>query len=890
MLGESSQPTPRTHLPAGTRIGKYEVIEQLAASEHASVYKCHDPVLDRLVTIKQVPSAAGAEQLERYRREARILAQLGNEEPGVTTVHELLEQDDGLCLVMEYVPGRSLESLMDENVAPAEPKAALHILWQLAGALHKAHQAGIVHRDIRPANIIVGEGLRAKITDFHMASSPAGATAALPDSARYIAPELLAGGAVDGRADMYSLGFVAYEMLLGRRRFNELFAEVIGDEIGRARRWMDWHGNELLAAPPLHSIVASVPRSLADIVARMIAKDPSQRFASMETLARTLRGTFSARRVLAAMAMGSAGPLELTGGGPIVKSRAPALARPGRGDEDIPELMAATIPAAGRPRRGRLAAVMLTFAALVAVGVALGVRSYLNASRRKQAADDAYAVAMASYGQGDYTRALREFSELHATYPRQPAAVKASVLAALARGQLAMAEDDFAAAAEQRTDAARQLNAAADDRREVTDWLPLAREHISEFDKMLRASRAFAAAAQQAEADLKAGNFDAVREAVSRTLPPLAIAPARKGQLADLTTRLRVAEFSAQFTAYLSAAKALAGDGNMTGAERELAKAGEVIASSLPEEIDPNDVERLRGELDSVRQYVADERVYQAEIANADAARRGGDKAGELAALQAAAAVRPSDDLAQQIAALSRELAVGQARQLKIADDLEQARTVLQNALAVAADPVVEAELADVKKLIRQRTLLAAGDAALRDGKLAEALAKFTEADSLGATAATTDRVSLVRHKTQLATGDEMLAAKKYVEAAAAYEKAREVRPVESAVVAERLAALVSRQEYDRLMTKAAAAQGEGNWAEALRSLMQAKAAHDSSEVNQQITQVRYRQALTLGAEAMTRGDYRAARAYFLMAKSFQDTEEVKLQLADAEKMLQAGE
>lgn len=904
MPADNSQSVPRTELPPGAEIGRYKVLERISADAHVAVYKCRDPVLDRLVAVKHVPKTAPADLADRCRHEARILARLGSEEPAIATVHELLERDDGLFLVMEYLPGRSLESLMDDNVAPAEPKAALHILWQLAAALHKAHLAGVVHRDIRPESILVTENLRAKIIDFSLASGAGATTTALPGSTRYIAPELLTGRAVDGRADMYSLGFVAYEMLLGRRKFNEVFADVIDGEHGRARRWMDWHGNELLAPPPLHSLVPSVPAALSDIVARMIAKDPNQRFPSMEALARTVRGTFSARRALAAMGATKpvASPLATRAGelaepppalssrGETAKSPPLVLEPPARREEVIPELVAPSAAPAPRRGRGRFALVTVAILAILGAGVALGVRAAIKASHRKQTAADAFNRAMDLYAQGNYQQALGEFSQLRDAYPQEPAAFQASVLVPLCRGQLAMAGDNFSAAAEAHAAAAQQLQAVQAGRVDLKGWAVQANGLLAQYDKLLQAGKAFAEALAEARDQLGSGNFDAVREAISQRLPPLALTPARNAQLVALADELKMAEFSAQFGSHLSAAKALAGSGSMAEADGELAKAGEMLGSPPPNVLTPADLQRLRGQLEAARKALVDERAYQAKVTEADSARQKGDKAAELEALRAAAAIKPSDDLSREIAALTGQVTVQQAAELKAAGKLAEAGSLLQRALETSSDPALQAELADVQRLIRQRALLEAGDKALQNGRLDEALSRYLDADRLGATADTADKLSLARQRVQIAKGDELADARQYAEAAAAYELARKARPAEAGLIDERLATLAKRQQYDQFLAKARAAEAQDNWAEAVRELLKAKAVSDTPEVNERITDARYKQALALGVAAMGRNDYKAARAYFLMAKGFRDTEEAKAMLADAEKKLKGEE
>jgi len=299
MASEPSKQTNRTEavgLQPGTKIGKYEVILRLAVGGQAIIYKCRDPVLGRDVAIKQISTHLAEDTgfLERFRAEAQVLARLGSEQPEVVIVHDLVEDTQGLFIVMEFVSGTSLETTLCNNPGPVELKAALQILWRLCAALHSVHAAGIIHRDIKPSNIIITEGLRPKITDFGVAATSSSQASMVLGTTKYMAPELFGGGPVDGRADMYSLGFVTYEMLIGREKFNEIFADIVRDRHAESLRWMKWHSNNQVVAPPLHEVNPVVPASLSSIVARMTAKDPGDRFESMESLGRAIKRSFSA--------------------------------------------------------------------------------------------------------------------------------------------------------------------------------------------------------------------------------------------------------------------------------------------------------------------------------------------------------------------------------------------------------------------------------------------------------------------------------------------------------------------------------------------------------------------------------------------------------------------
>ncbi len=278
----------------GEEIGRYEVVDRIAIGGQSIIYKCHDPTLDRSVAIKQISSHLAEDKmfLDRFRTEAQILARLGAEQPEVVTIHDLLENKQGLFIVMEFVEGISLEKTLSGNPGPVELKATLQVLWRLCSALHTVHAAGVIHRDIKPSNVIIADGLRPMITDFGVAATSSGEASMVMGTTKYMAPELFTGGYVDGRADMYSLGFIAYEMLVGREKFNEIFADIVRDRTAEKVRWMKWHSNPKVSAPPPHEVNPAVPITLSNIVLKMIAKDSEQRFGGMEDLGRAIKLTF----------------------------------------------------------------------------------------------------------------------------------------------------------------------------------------------------------------------------------------------------------------------------------------------------------------------------------------------------------------------------------------------------------------------------------------------------------------------------------------------------------------------------------------------------------------------------------------------------------------------
>src|SRR5262245_47478380 len=214
-------------MPNPTKLGRYQIEAKLGQGGMGSVFRAKDPVLDRTVAIKTLggtfglPSEHRAEFLERFQREARAAGRLSH--PNIVGVHDLGvdESSDTPFIVMEYVPGVSLATVLKEN--PALPVSqALEIVEQVGAALDEAHRHGIVHRDIKPANVFLDDRGRVKVGDFGIArleDSELTQTGVGLGTPGYIAPEVLRGGRADARSDLFALGVLAYALLAGRKPF-----------------------------------------------------------------------------------------------------------------------------------------------------------------------------------------------------------------------------------------------------------------------------------------------------------------------------------------------------------------------------------------------------------------------------------------------------------------------------------------------------------------------------------------------------------------------------------------------------------------------------------------------------------------------------------------------
>ena len=263
------------------RLGRYELLGELGRGAMGIVYRARDPIIDRVVALKTIDSGrsgeAAASFTERFFQEARSAGRLNH--PNIVTIYDAGDAGGQAYIAMEFLEGTGLREMLDEQ-APLPIARAVEIAGQVARGLAYAHEHGVVHRDVKPANIIILRNRRPKITDFGIARLGeadvlAGSRAGSP---KYMSPEQIRGdGALDGRSDIFSLGAVLYEMLTGRQPFGG--AEVV--DIMRTVL------QDTPQPPSAHN--ARVPPELDALVLRMLAKRPDERHPSARWLYRELR-------------------------------------------------------------------------------------------------------------------------------------------------------------------------------------------------------------------------------------------------------------------------------------------------------------------------------------------------------------------------------------------------------------------------------------------------------------------------------------------------------------------------------------------------------------------------------------------------------------------------
>jgi serine/threonine protein kinase len=296
-------------LVPGQQLGHYRIAALIGRGGMGAVYKAHDARLDRDVAIKVLPTevTADPERRQRFHQEAQLAAAFSH--PNIATVYDIGEHEGGTFIVMELVPGESLRDLV--SAGPLELDRAIEIAAGIAAGLARAHEEGILHRDLKPDNVVLADDDVPKILDFglgkltedadrsdgSLAEMSAATTRTSPDLTRagqllgtlsYMSPEQVKGRPADARSDLFSFGVVLYEMLAGSRPFAgdsnlDTATAILRDD-----------------PPPLGKLRQDIPTDVEEILDRCLAKDPDGRFASGEELLGAMRAAKRRRQTPAA--------------------------------------------------------------------------------------------------------------------------------------------------------------------------------------------------------------------------------------------------------------------------------------------------------------------------------------------------------------------------------------------------------------------------------------------------------------------------------------------------------------------------------------------------------------------------------------------------------------
>ena len=269
------------------RVGRYQLLGKLGEGSMATVFRAFDPELDREVALKMLKYKLACNQkfLDYFEQEARTIASMNH--PNIVSVYEVIDAFSTRFIVMEKLRGENLQEILKRDGA-FSIRATRHILNQVVNALEYAHsrgEHGIMHRDIKPANIVIDHQGHIKLTDFGIASPPRDDDFDLVGTPSYVAPEIVEGDSFDGRADIYSLGVTAYQLLTNSLPFT---ASRLKDLLKQHRE---------SEAPDIRFMCLEIDDALATFVEWSLSKDPSQRLYDWKRIRKLLSYEASSREL-----------------------------------------------------------------------------------------------------------------------------------------------------------------------------------------------------------------------------------------------------------------------------------------------------------------------------------------------------------------------------------------------------------------------------------------------------------------------------------------------------------------------------------------------------------------------------------------------------------------
>ncbi len=354
----------------GRTLGRFEIVRELGRGAMGIVYEARDPAIGRRVAIKTVKTGpagdVAAELLERFRREASAAGTLSHQ--NIVTVYDVGEQDGVVYIAMEFLEGQPLDKILDaRRCLPVEE--CVELVAQVLDGLGHAHEHGVVHRDVKPANIVVNKDGQVKVADFgiaHTVDSTLTRTGVLIGTPNYMSPEQFAAGHIDGRSDLFSTAVILYELLTGEKAFH-------GENLSTMMH------NVMNAEPvPVRKVNLHVPETLAAVLEKAMSKDPRRRYQTAREFAAALRESVKESPDASVLQLDTAAATATTR--TVVSSAETVVARPqtGPSDETAPAAVASAT-AAGVPESapsGRFSRILLVFMVGL-LAVVLAVASYI---------------------------------------------------------------------------------------------------------------------------------------------------------------------------------------------------------------------------------------------------------------------------------------------------------------------------------------------------------------------------------------------------------------------------------------------------------------------------------------------------------------------------------
>lgn len=821
-------------LRVGDPFESFTIVEQLGVSNTAVVWKGHDHVLDRHVAIKQLIVDAEQQDTDalrdRFRHEADLLKRLTDADTHLVRMLEFVDRPDGLFIVTEYVDGPSLEQLLARDGRPLAARQALGIMGGVALALQTIHGRGLVHRDLKPANVLLPQAGGLKLCDFGLTTLLADQDTMTMGSVRYMAPELFGmnNDAAEPASDLYSLGIMAFEMLAGRTAFQESFRAVLRDPRNQALRWMKWHTNPRAKAPGLTTLNPDIDSTLAELVMRLMEKDPTRRVGTAGELLDAIRRHFAG-----VTRQRTEQPSSLTDAAPP-KYDAPALNR----DE----------PTAPLPKMSRLPFVLsILLAVLLFFGV--GAAGYF---KMQQAAEDQQYLAEAKgqfdaarqmFDEGRFEAAAEAFQGLLTDWSEN-APVGSRTYAVYCRAMLAYEQKKYAEA----LDLIDEVEGMGD--------LPN-RDQIRDHRLRIEHDRGFALLVEDLEALVESGrHVDALAQIDRhRNLP---LSEHEQLRLVNLADMINLQHGGRQFEQLQTKAEALRSEGKHDEAiklvERIQARRAEpqpqlrALRQRIAADRDFQDLRRRAG-LELVKQNPTNERLKEA-IGLLEQASGMQGKAGTPETHRA---------VTRQIESLRSELHYRAGIAAEGRHDYNTARREFETAVKLAQHTRASNGLERIASKQMQEVEIKQGRTAQQEGDYATAIEHYQRAVELGGKDLS-ERLLQTKVSLRMEKARHLAESGKISEAREAYGNVLRMQP-DHREASQALVILVRRQEYEQYLRAGDQMSQRGLHSTAKRSYRQAREIMATHEVAQRLEDAEFNDLIQKALLALESRDWKNARA-----------------------------
>ena len=819
--------------------------ERIAAGGSSAVYRAKDELLGRNVAIKQLiiedlahPDAV----VQRARTEGILHKQAAHDQPKyLVQLIDIVDEQRGLMLVTELIEGGSLEEELASEPDPMELRRALAIITATAKALTAIHGRNIVHRDLKPANLLLGDNGSLKVSDFGLAAIIGNEERMTEGTSRYVAPELWRGEAATPKADLYSLGMMAYEMLAGREKFDQAFKTIVKDERNRDMRWMKWHTNPRTKAPELRTLNKNVPEEIEALIHGLMEKEPGDRPASAAEVVRRIK--------------------EHLHGGSDPKAAASEVAGAAGVDGVLTSTPGDTAPLP--TRRGKLVPILSTTLALW-----LGVAAFLivrevqaNKAEVQARVNEAIVLrdeAKAALDEARWPDAFSKYERLGAEYEDLPGARQRAAAGVLwARAELAMQGEQYDEAFDLFT---RTLDSDA--------WDGDDSDHLRDRQNIARDRSNFTKALAEITAAIDAGNYNAAKETIARWRG-FALTDEQSQTLANLSVKLH-------------------GQQSEAGLSRELLRARERMKLGLIDDsidiltraineadrrgVTSYSVTQMREELDNL---IA-KRDYDATLETARQAENAGNLSEAIRLYRKVRELRDSPAVSDRLSRLESAQLYEQGKAALDAGETASAERLLTAALGKNPDNgEARQALATIESTGQKIGFIRAGDDALASGDYDLAIKQYQNALQFGGDNQVSARIDQARVRLSHQQGLASLETGDLDTARDLFERAQRIDPNDAAIN-QALADLTTEAEYQRHRSSGIRALAVADFREALSELRKAQKVRDTPEIRQLIVDAEYAQMLAQAKAYIDAEQYLVAQATLRTALQIKDTQEVR--------------